>query len=634
MHHIQILDVVIIVIYFLVVFSIAAYYTRRAGKDTGEFFLSGRNLPWYIAGTAMVATTFAADTPLAVTELVARNGIAGNWLWWNMAIGAMLTVFFFAKLWRRANIMTDVEFVELRYSGKAAAVLRGFRAIYLGLFMNAIVMGWVNKAMEKVFHVTIPGIDPFLLVVIAASIIAIYASASGLLGTARTDSFQFVFAMTGCVILAIIVVNLPQVGGIVAMKAKLAPQVLNFLPKIGELTAEGITGGALAIPAGAFFAYIGLQWWSSWYPGSDPGGGGYVAQRMMSAKDEKHSLFATLWFTIANYAVRPWPWILVALAALVLLPRSESPEAVKAQYPAMYEKVVEAYDHQELLSTNDPLYKLPEFQKVYNEYENTVDPGVMYPKLMLMYLPTGFLGMLIAVFLAAYMSTIASQLNWGTSYIINDFYRRFIKQDGNEKHYVLISRIAIILMTIFSLIITDIFLTTVSGAWIFIINASAGIGAVLILRWYWWRINAWSEISAMIAPLIIYPIAVYGFKMESPMTLYPIVFGTTAVWLVVTFLTKPTEEKKLISFYKRTYPGGIGWKHIENQLPELKQNNHFGKLLVNWIMGIVLVYASLFGVGKIIFSEYLTGIFILIVGFIAAVIIYFNLKTQGFKTLN
>ena len=633
MHHIQVLDIVIIVIYFLVVFSIAAYYTRRAGKDTGEFFLSGRNLPWYIAGTAMVATTFAADTPLAVTELVARNGIAGNWLWWNMAIGAMLTVFFFAKLWRRANIMTDVEFVELRYSGKAAAVLRGFRAIYLGLFMNAIVMGWVNKAMEKVFHVTIPGIDPFLLVIIAASIIAIYASASGLLGTARTDSFQFVFAMTGCVILAIIVVNIPQVGGIVAMKTKLAPQVLNFLPKIGELTTEGITGGALAIPAGAFFAYIGLQWWSSWYPGSDPGGGGYVAQRMMSAKDEKHSLFATLWFTIANYAVRPWPWILVALAALVLLPRSESPEAVKAQYPAMYEKVVEAYDHQELLSTNDPLYKSPEFLEVYNEYENTVDPGVMYPKLMLMYLPTGFLGMLIAVFLAAYMSTIASQLNWGTSYIINDFYRRFIKQDGNEKHYVLISRIAIILMTIFSLIITDVFLTTVSGAWIFIINASAGIGAVLILRWYWWRINAWSEISAMIAPLIIYPIAVYGFKMESPMTLYPIVFGTTAVWLTVTFLTKPTEEKKLISFYKRTYPGGIGWRHIENQLPELKQNNHFGKLLVNWIMGIILVYASLFGVGKIIFSDYLAGILILIVAFIAAVIIYFNLKEQGVKTL-
>jgi solute:Na+ symporter, SSS family len=633
MHHIQTLDIVIIVVYFIIVFLIAAYYTRRAGKDTGEFFLSGRNLPWYIAGTAMVATTFAADTPLAVTELVAHNGIAGNWLWWNMAIGAMLTVFFFAKLWRRANIMTDVEFVELRYSGKAAAVLRGFRAIYLGLFMNAIVMGWVNKAMEKIFHVTIPGIDSFLLVVIAAIIIAIYASASGLLGTARTDSFQFVFAMTGCIVLAIIVVNLPQVGGIVAMKNKLAPQVLDFLPKVGKISAEGITGGVLAIPVGAFFAYIGLQWWSSWYPGSDPGGGGYVAQRMMSAKDEKHSLFATLWFTIANYAVRPWPWILVALAALVLLPRAQSPEAIKAQYPVLYEKVVEAYNHQELLSSDDPTYKSPEFMKVYNEYENTVDPGVMYPKLMLMYLPTGFLGMLIAVFLAAYMSTIASQLNWGTSYLINDFYRRFIKRTADEKHYVLISRIAMILLTIFSLIITDVFLTTVSGAWIFIINASAGIGAVLILRWYWWRINAWSEISAMIAPLIIYPVSVYGFGMESPMTLYPTVIGTTLVWLIVTFLTKPTDEKTLLSFYKRTYPGGIGWTRIQSLLPETKQNNYFGRMLVNWIMGIILVYASLFGVGNIIFADYLTGIIILLIGAVAATVIYFNLKKQGFKTL-
>ncbi|MFZ0456332.1 MAG: sodium:solute symporter family protein [Ignavibacteriaceae bacterium] len=634
MHHIQVFDIVVIVLFFVVVFSIAAYYTRRAGKDTGEFFLSGRNLPWYIAGTAMVATTFAADTPLAVTELVARNGIAGNWLWWNMAIGAMLTVFFFAKLWRRANIMTDVEFVELRYSGKAAAVLRGFRALYLGLFMNAIVMGWVNKAMEKIFHVTIPGIDPFLLVVIAAAIIAVYASASGLLGTARTDSFQFLFAMTGCIILAVIVVNLPQVGGIVALKDKLAPQVLNFFPKVGKISVEGITGGVLAIPVGAFFAYIGLQWWSSWYPGSDPGGGGYVAQRMMSAKDEKHSLFATLWFTIANYTVRPWPWILVALAALVLLPRAQSPEVIKAQYPVLYEKVVEAYNHQELLTSNDPVYQSPEFKKVYDEYENTVDPGVMYPKLMLMYLPTGFLGMLIAVFLAAYMSTIASQLNWGTSYLINDFYRRFIKKSADEKHYVMISRIAMILLTIFSLIITDVFLTTVSGAWIFIINASAGIGAVLILRWYWWRINAWSEISAMIAPLIIYPVSVYGFGMESPMTLYPTVIGTTIVWLIVTFLTSPTEEKTLLSFYKRTYPGGIGWKHIQSMLPEIKQNNYFGRTLVNWIMGIVLVYASLFGVGNIIFADFLTGIIILVIGGIAAAVIYFNLKVQGFKTLS
>ena len=628
MHHIQTLDIVIIGLYFLIVFSIAAYYTRRAGKDTGEFFLSGRNLPWYIAGTAMVATTFAADTPLAVTELVAKNGIAGNWLWWNMAIGATLTVFFFAKLWRRAEIMTDVEFVELRYSGKAAAALRGFRALYLGLLMNAIVMGWVNRAMQIIFHVTFPEINSFLLVVIAAFIIAIYSSASGLLGTARTDSFQFVFAMAGCIILAIIVLNLPEVGGLVSLKEKLSPQVTNFLPKIGKVSAGGVTAGVLAIPIGAFLAYVLLQWWSSWYPGADPGGGGYIAQRMMSAKDEKHSLFATLWFTIAHYAIRPWPWILVALASLVLLPRAENPEQIQKENPVLYEKVVEAYNNQELLRSDDQIYKSSEFQDLYEKYENTVNPGVMYPKLMIKYLPTGFLGLLIAVFLAAYMSTIASQLNWGTSYIINDFYRRFVKTNADEKHYVLISRIGVIVMTLFSLLITKYFLTTVSGAWIFILNASAGLGAVLILRWYWWRINAWSEISAMIAPLIIYPVAVYGFGMESPMTLYPIVFGTTIVWLIVTFLTSPVEEKKLIEFYERTYPGGFGWRHIQKLVPGKNKKIGFWKLVVNWIMGITLIYTFLFGIGKIIFADYITGAFLLLAGLIAASVIYFNLSKK------
>ena len=631
MTHINWIDIAVIIGFFLVIFGIAAYYSRTAGKNTGQFFLSGRNLPWYIAGTAMVATTFAADTPLAVTELVARNGIAGNWLWWNMALGATLTVFFFAKLWRRAEIMTDVEFVELRYSGKAATVLRGFRALYLGLFMNAIVMGWVNKAMEKIFYVTIPSVDPFLLVVIAAGIIAIYASASGLLGTARTDSFQFVFAMAGCIVLAIIVINLPDIGSMVALKEKLAPQVLDFLPRIGETTVEGITGGALAITAGTFFAYIGLQWWSSWYPGADPGGGGYIAQRMMSAKDEKHSLFATLWFTIAHYTLRPWPWIIVALAALVLLPRAENTNLIRSENPALYEKVVEAYNNKQLIKSGDANLKSREFLDLYEKYENTVDPGVMYPKLMVKYLPVGFLGLLIAVFLAAYMSTIASQLNWGTSYLINDFYRRFIKQNADEKHYVLISRSGIILMTIFSLLVTKYFLTTISGAWIFIINASAGIGAVLILRWYWWRINAWSEISAMIAPLIIYPVAVYGFGMESPLTLYPIVIGTSVVWLIVTFITKPVEEKKLVEFYRRTHPGGKGWKHIQKLVPEVFEKTGFGRQFVNWLMGIILVYSFLFGIGKIIFADYLTGVLLLLIGLVAAFIIYFNLYKKENK---
>ncbi|MCB9209053.1 MAG: Na+:solute symporter [Ignavibacteriales bacterium] len=620
------LDIAVIIAFFLVIFGIAAYYSKQAGKDTGEFFLSGRNMPWYIAGTAMVATTFAADTPLAVTELVAKNGIAGNWLWWNLAIGGMLTVFFFAKLWRRANILTDVEFVELRYSGKSAAILRGFRAIYLGLFMNAIVMGWVNKAMEKIFSVVIPTYDPFTLVIITALIIAVYSSASGLLGTARTDSFQFVFAMIGCIVLAIIIVQQPEVGSLTALREKLPESTLEFFPTIGNFSAGSALNGVFALSVGAFIAHVGLQWWSSWYPGADPGGGGYVAQRMMSAKDEKNSVFATLWFTIAHYAVRPWPWIIVALAALVILPRSTDDE-LKLENHQFYQISQQVFSKGTLSSIDSEIAQTTEFKEYYNKYENTVDPGLMYPKLMLMYLPAGLLGMLIAVFLAAYMSTIASQLNWGTSYLINDFYRRFIKREADEKHYVIMSRVGIILVTIFSLVVTRYFLTTISGAWEFIINASAGMGAVLILRWYWWRINAWSEISAMIAPLIIYPIAKYGYGLESPITLYPIVFGTTIVWLAVTYLTKPVNENKLIEFYTRTYPGGLGWKAIAEKVGTIKSNMNFGKALVNWIFGVILVYSFLFGLGSFLFSFNTSTILYLIVGVISAIVIYRNLKS-------
>jgi len=630
---INVFDWLIIAAYFAFVFGIAIYFSKRAGKNTSQFFLSGRNLPWWLAGTAMVATTFAADTPLAVTELVARNGIAGNWLWWNLAIGAMLTVFFFAKLWRRSGIMTDVEFTEFRYSGKAAAVLRGFRALYLGIFMNAIVMGWVHKAMEKIFHVTLPMINPFLLVAVASIIIALYASASGLLGTARTDSFQFLFAMTGCIILAVVVLRLPQIGGAVSLKAKLAPQVLEFFPKIGRASLHGVTGGVLALSVGAFFAHIGLQWWSSWYPGADPGGGGYIAQRMMSAKDEKHSLFATLWFTIAHYTLRPWPWILVALSALIILPRAENPEVLKSENPVLYEQVVAVYNGNVERSVS-PEYQTPEFEAFYEKYENTVDPGVMYPKIMMRFLPRGLLGLLIATFLAAYMSTIASQLNWGTSYIINDFYRRFIKPDGNERHYILISRIAMYLMILFSLLVARYLLTTVSGAWEFIINASAGMGAVLILRWFWWRINAWSEISAMIAPLIIYPIARFGFGMQSPITLYPIVIGTTVIWLIVTFATAPTNSETLKKFYRKVHPGGRGWKPISSELPDVVSDSGFGKTFIDWICGVVLVYASLFGTGKLIFGDYLHGILYIIVATAAALVIYLHLSKIGWESID
>jgi Na+/proline symporter len=435
--------------------------------------------------------------------------------------------------------------------------------------------------------------------------------------------------MIGCVVLAIIVVQLPEVGGLDGMKAKLSSDVLDFFPRIGELGATGITGGVLSLTAGAFAAYVGLQWWSSWYPGADPGGGGYIAQRMMACKDEKQSLFATLWFTIAHYTLRPWPWILVALSALVILPRAENTTALQNENPAFYQQAVQVFQNSGLLKNGDAPYRAKEFLDFYEKYENTVDPGVLYPKLMLRFLPSGLLGLLIAVFLAAYMSTISSQISWGTSYLINDFYRRFIRKDAGEKHYVLISRFGIALMVIVSLIVTN-FLTTISGAWEFIINASAGMGAVLILRWFWWRINAWSEIAAMLAPLVIYPIArANGF--ESPLTLYPVVLGTTVIWLIATFVTPPVAESVLLNFYKKTHPGGIGWKPIAQKLPEVKSDSGFGRLFVNWLCGVAMIYSTLFGIGRILFGQYRAGFAFLAVVAAAAWIIQKNLKAMSFR---
>jgi SSS family solute:Na+ symporter len=662
MTRLNIFDYAVIIGFFIVIIIIVAYYSRKAGKDTKQFFLSGRNLPWYLAGTAMVATTFAADTPLAVTELVAKNGIAGNWLWWNLAIGGMLTVFFFSRLWRRSGIMTDLEFIEIRYSGAEASILRGFRAIYLGLFMNAIVMGWVHEAMEKIFRIILPQYDSFLLVTILALIIAVYALASGLLGTIRTDSFQFVFAMAGCIILAVVVVRLPEISGLKNLSAKISPELLDFFPKVGNISVAKLTGGALSLTIGAFIAYVGILWWSSWYPGADPGGGGYIAQRMLSAKNERHSLLATLWFNIAHYTIRPWPWIIVALAALVILPRAQNTDILEKQNPELFKKVEEVYNNKslyrnkkalaknealtkdEVLTENEALAEDTVFMSFYEEYENTVDPGVMYPKLMARYLPAGLLGLLIAVFMAAYMSTIASQLNWGTSYLINDFYRRFVNKTDTETHYIIISKISILFLIMFSLLVSRYFLTSISGAWIFILNVSAGLGAVLILRWYWWRINAWSEISAMIAPFFIYPLALHGISLQTeifshhvsinitglkpPLTLYPVVIGTTIVWLLVTFLTKPADKEVLGSFYRKVHPGGAGWRRIAREIKDIMPSTNFGRQFVNWICSVIVIYATMYGIGKILFSEYVNGIIALVAAFTLSFVVYLNIKKE------
>ena len=578
------LDYVIVILYFLFSVSIALIYSKRAGKSTNDFFLSGRNLPWYLAGISMVATTFAADTPLAVTELVANNGISGNWLWWNFAFGGMLTVFFFARLWRRAGIMTEAEFAEIRYSGKPAKFLRGFRALYLGLFMNVIIIGWVNKAMSSILQGMF-GIDESLIMFYVFGsmlLVAIYSAISGLWGVVITDAFQFFIAMIGCIVLAIIVINSQQIGGVAGLKSNLPEHVFNFFPTISDVPSAA---GTLAMTFFSFLAYVGIIWWASWYPGAEPGGGGYVAQRMMSAKDEKHSLFATLFFQIAHYAIRPWPWILVGLASLVLYP------------------------------------DLPDSQK-----------GMGFIYAMRDFLPIGLKGLLVAAFFAAYMSTIATQLNWGTSYIINDFYKRFVKPGKDEKYYVLSSRVTTIILMLISLVVT-LFISKISGAWSFIIECGAGVGLVLILRWFWWRINAWSEISAMIAPFIIFPV-IKSLGILFPYSLFIIVPGTTLVWVVVTYLTKPTSDEVLISFYRKIHPGGFLWRKVSSKLSDVESDTGFLKMFLNWIVGVILVYSILFGTGKLIFGEITEFLMYLAIAIVSVIIIYFNLSKIGWHTLS
>lgn len=570
------LDYTIIAVYLIFSFGVAIYYSKRAGKDTHEFFLSGRNLPWYLVGLSMVATTFAADTPLAVTELVVRNGVAGNWIWWNFVFGGLLTVFFFAKLWRRSGIMTEVEFAELRYSGKPAKFLRGFRAIYLGLFMDVIIIGWVNRAMISIL-VGLFGISESLAIVYVFGImimVAIYSALSGLWGVVVTDAVQFVIAMTGCIILAVIVVNSPQVGGIVGLQAKLPKFVFEFFPAV---TSSGLSvASSFAMTTVAFLAYVGIQWWASWYPGAEPGGGGYVAQRMMSAKNEKHALQGTFFFQIAHYALRPWPWIIVALCVLVLYP-ALPPDQARMGY----------------------IYVMRDF------------------------LPVGLKGLLVAAFFAAYMSTISTQLNWGSSYLLNDLYRRFMKKDRDEKHYVSASRVITMLLMIVSIVAT-LFVNRISGAWEFILECGAGLGLVLILRWYWWRISAWSEISAMLAPFIALPVVKY-FGISFPFSLYYLVGITTVVWIIVTFLTKPTNEDKLIEFYRAVHPGGILWKKISVKLPDVKSDSGFAKMFLNWFLGVILVYSSLFGIGSLIFGNYLMALLYFVLGAICLFIVLKNI---------
>lgn len=572
----SIIDWIIIFSFFLLSLLIGIYFTKRAGENITNFFLGGRNMTWWLAGVSMVATTFAADTPLAVAELVAQNGIAGNWLWWNALLGGMLTVFFFSKLWRRAEILTDIEFIEMRYSGKPAAFLRGFRAIYLGLFMNSLVIAWVNLALMSILEVffDIGPKEALLYTGVAMIITLAYSSLAGLLGVAVTDFLQFFIAMAGCVILAVIVVNVPEIGGIQGLKEKLPDWSIQYFPNIRSDDIAGL-GTTLTLSVATFTSFVAFQWWASWYPGAEPGGGGYIAQRMMSTKNEKHAIMATLFFQIAHYAFRPWPWILVGLAALIIYP------------------------------------DLPITEKRL---------GFIFA--MRDFLPNGLRGLLLIAFFSAYMSTISTQLNWGASYLVNDFYSRFINTGASDKKLVTVSRVATLLTMIFSLIVTTQ-INSISGAWYFLLQASAGLGLVLILRWYWWRVNAWSEITASIAPVVTLILIVlfrnYAERIASPdsiayiinqwlrvdpNTFFVIVAVTTISWILATFATSPTDKVTLNSFYKKIHPMGA-WEPVRKGLNMPKPEGSLTWLGVCWLSAIIMTYSILFMFGKLIFQEWM-----------------------------
>jgi Na+/proline symporter len=582
------LDWAVIAAYFLFNIGIGLYYKKRAGKNISEFFLSGRNVPWWLAGTSMVATTFAADTPLAVTGWVAKNGIAGNWFWWCFVAGGMMTVFFYARLWRRSGVMTDIEFSEIRYSGRPAAFLRGFRALYLGILMNCIILGWVNLAMAKILQLVL-GVsrdEALIFVVVLIAFTSFISTLSGLWGVLVTDLFQFVIKMGMVIVLAVVAVN--AVGGVDAMKAKLAVidrahgsqgSILAFVPDMNSAWMPFIT----------FFVYVAINWWAVWYPGSEPGGGGYIAQRMFSAKDEKNSLLATLFFNIMHYAVRPWPWVLTALASVILYPR-------------------------------------------------LADPETGYIRVMIDYLPWYLRGLMVAAFAAAYMSTIATQLNWGASYLVNDFYRRFVKKAESDRHYVVVSQLATIVLTIASIIVTR-HMDSVAGAWKLLTLTGAGTGLVLLLRWFWWRINAWSEVSAMIAAFAVSLIlqAEYGMDKDRPRDFAYIIIITVAVttitWLVSTFLTKPEPDSVLISFYRVTRPSLAGWKRIAAQAPDVKPGQDGWWNTLDWLAGCALIYGALFGSGKLILKEWTSATILLALGAIGGFIIYLDFSRRGWSTI-
>jgi Na+/proline symporter len=574
------LDWSIIGLFFLVSMGIGLYASRKAGQSTQEFFLSGRNMPWWLLGVSMVATTFSADTPNLVTDIVRKDGVSGNWVWWAYLLTGMLTVFVYAKLWRRSEVMTDLEFYKIRYSGPIAKYLRIFRAIYLGVIFNVLVMSAVCLAAIKIGG-TLLDLSPIQTLLIASVITVSYSALGGLRGILLTDFFQFILAMIGTVWASVVIINLPMIGGLDRLLVH--SNVVDKLDLIPSISNGEAFISLMVIP-------LAVQWWASYYPGAEPGGGGYIAQRMLAAKDEEHAIKATLFFNIAHYALRPWPWILIALASLIVFPDLNSLEVA---FPNIAKEVI-----------NDDL---------------------AYPA-MLTYLPSGLLGLVIASLLAAFMSTISTHLNWGASYVIHDVYRNLKGDDIDEKKLVNYARITTVVLMILSGYVA-LNLDSAKSIFDLIVLMGAGTGLIYILRWFWWRINAYSEIAAMVVSFVVALTLKYTDLFEGHIQLLLGVFITTVAWIVVTFMTRPTNRHHLISFYKRVKPHSLGWKPIieqakrEGSLSSDLSTGSFAREFLCMLLGVVLVYAALFSIGYVLYGDTIKSVVGLIVVVISSVVL-------------
>ncbi len=567
--HLTRLDWIIIVVSLGITFLPAIFLARRAGRNTAEFFAAGRQAPWWLIGISLVATTFSTDTPNLVTNFVRTGGVAANWQWWAFLLTGMATVFFYARLWRRSGVLTDLEFYELRYAGKAAAFVRGFRSIYLGLFFNVMIIATVNLAAAKIASVLF-GLPEVVTLGVAGGVVIVFAATAGLWGVMMTDTIQFVITMSSAFAAAYYALHAPQVaklGGLAGLFAAVRaahPHILDILPNFANWPA------ALSL----FIIPLTIQWWSVWYPGAEPGGGSYVAQRMLSARRESDSVWGTMLFQITFFALRPWPWIIVAIASLVVYPTLG---AIHQAFPAVQ--------------------------------TNLIGDDIAYPA-MLVFLPTGWAGFMVAGLFAAYRSTVESHLNWGTSYLVHDFYRRFFKPEASEKHYVLIGRIVTALLMIVAICFTFV-LDTAKDAFNLMLDVGAGTGLIYLLRWYWWRINAWTEVSAMVASfavsLGIFMIGRAGHPLDPSLALIATVAITTVVWVTVTLVTPPVDETTLVRFYEAVRPAGAGWARVRARSGCAPSPDSLPNALLGWALGVTTVYAALFGTGAYLYGNRVQG---------------------------